>query len=178
LAPLVAAGAGVAVAFVLAVTVLAIPNDTPTPTVTATVYVPVPGHTRPARPAPTVTVTRTAQPVSRATDRAPLTGDTSWAAGRWGRFPVSIQQAALCVAKHESWHEHNGRRLWTALNLAGSSASGFAQWLDGTWRIHAQRAGTGTQYARAVYAPAHVQAAVFAANWPTSKGAWAGTGCS
>lgn len=92
----------------------------------------------------------------------PRSTDKGWAAGDWGRFPARVQTTALCIAHHESWTMHNGRRLWTALNLAGSTASGFAQWINDSWRTQAQRARVGTQYARAYLAPPRVQAAVFA----------------
>jgi hypothetical protein len=101
-----------------------------------------------------------------------------WIEGNWSRFSVSVQRSALCIAHHESWGTHNGRRLWTALNLAGSTASGFAQWIDSSWQVQAKRAGIGTQYRRAVYAPAEIQAAVFAYQ-ATNFGLypWEGTQC-
>ena len=101
-----------------------------------------------------------------------------WADGNWDRFSSRVMSLALCVAHHESWNEHNGRRLYTALNLQGSSASGFAQWIDSTWRIQARRAGVGTQYARAYLAPARIQAEVFAFQVKNfGMYPWHGTGC-
>lgn len=79
-----------------------------------------------------------------------------WAAGQWDRFSLKVERSARCIAHHESWTAG----LWTARNP--SSASGFAQWLDSTWRTQTKRAGVGTQYARAFLAPPKVQAEVFA----------------
>jgi hypothetical protein len=81
----------------------------------------------------------------------------SWTSGNWSRFSAKVQKSALCIAHHESW----SAGLWRAKNRS-STASGFAQWLDGTWRVQAKRAGVGTQYSRAYLAPPAVQAAVFA----------------
>lgn len=80
-----------------------------------------------------------------------------WAQGNWSRFPASVEISARCIAHHESWNAG----LWRAKN-GSSSASGFAQWLDGIWRVQAKRAGVGTQYARAYLAPPDIQASVFA----------------
>ena len=113
--------------------------------------------TRPPAPAkPTVrkTVTHkvTVQPVKKLYKKS-----AAWVAGNWSRFKAWVEQSALCVAHHESWSSG----LWTARNRT-SSASGFAQWIDSTWRVQAARAGVGTNYARAYLAPPEVQAAVFA----------------
>lgn len=97
-----------------------------------------------------------------------------WSKGNWSRFPASVEISARCIAHHESW----SAGLWRAKNRV-SSASGFAQWLDGTWRVQAKRAGVGTQYARAYLAPPDIQASVFAYQamhyglYP-----WHGTNCS
>jgi hypothetical protein len=141
----------------------------PTPTVTVTERSVV-THIRPARP---VTPTPAPRPsvASRMAPRSP-----GWGAGNWSRFPASIERAARCVAKHESWDAG----LWTATNPYEriSTASGFAQWIDSTWRAHARRAGVGAEYRRAKDAPPEVQAAVFAHNWVNGgRGAWRGTGC-
>ena len=81
-----------------------------------------------------------------------------WAQGKWTRFTAKVQRSALCIAHHESWRAG----LWRALNSAGSTASGFAQWINSTWRTQTRRAHIGTRYARAYLAPPAVQAAVFA----------------
>ena len=125
-----------------------------------------------ARPDPVVKRKQPA-PSRSAASRLP-----QWADGNWDRFSSRVMSLALCVAHHESWNEHNGRRLYTALNLQGSSASGFAQWIDSTWRIQARRAGVGTQYARAYLAPARIQAEVFAFQVKNfGMYPWHGTGC-
>jgi hypothetical protein len=95
--------------------------------------------------------------------------------GWWGRFPAKVERSALCVAKHEAWG-----KLWTAKWKGDpriSTASGFAQWINSTWRVNAKRAGVRVT-SRAMYAPPRDQAKVFAWMW-THKGkkAWAGTNC-
>lgn len=102
----------------------------------------------------------------------PQKSNSSWAAGDWERFSPHIRAAAECVARHESWNAG----LWVAKNPY-SSASGAFQFIDGTWRASAKRAGVGQQYARAYLAPPRVQASVFAYVWRTSPSAWNGTGC-
>lgn len=129
----------------------------PGPTVTATnvVKVKVPG--------PTVTV-RVVDETSRGNRRTPL----GWDAGEWQRFPASVERAALCIAGYES----ATAGLWLAENPV-STASGFAQWIDGTWQAWTARAGTGTRYAHASAAPPRVQAAVFAWQWTHGgRSAW------
>lgn len=123
-------------------------------------------HADPPKPKPVVRVAKAItphpKPKPKNAIRVSRTTDRGWAAGDWGRFPARVQTTALCIAHHESWNLHNGRRLWTALNLAGSSASGFAQWTNETWRGETKRAHVGTAYARAYLAPPRIQAAVFA----------------
>lgn len=129
---------------------------------------PVPVQQKPSaapkpKPAPSTPAPRP-KPVSNA----------SWdsTADVWAKWPAWVGAFALCVAHHESWHAG----LWTAQNPY-SSASGFAQWVDGTWRSHSLAAGLGG-YARAMYAPPRVQAAVFArAVTKFGTSAWRGTGC-
>jgi hypothetical protein len=115
------------------------------------------------------------KPVSKPAPPAPKPPSTgSWAstADVWAKWPAWVQTFALCVAKHESWHAG----LWTAQNPY-STASGFAQWLDGTWRSHSLAAGLGG-YSRAMYAPPRIQAAVFArAVTKFGPSAWSGTNC-
>lgn len=94
----------------------------------------------------------------------------------WSHYPKWVHTFGLCVAHHESWNAG----LWTALNQwSGSGASGAFQYLDSTWRVHAQRAHIGTQYRKAMYAPAKVQVAVFAYNvyYKHAQRAWWGTHC-
>jgi hypothetical protein len=86
-----------------------------------------------------------------------------------------VERAARCVAKHESWNQG----LWRAENpnTRISTASGFAQWINGTWRANAARAGVPVTK-RAKDAPPADQAEVFA--WMVTHGgkrAWDGTGC-
>lgn len=79
----------------------------------------------------------------------------------------------VCVRNHES----ATAGLYAAQNPT-SSASGAYQFIDGTWRTVASRAGHGG-YARAVYAPANVQDAV-AYDTAIVRGEryhWNGTGC-
>lgn len=101
-------------------------------------------------------------------------GGSTWLAGQWQRFPAWVETKAFCIAHHESW----SAGLWRAQN-GSSSASGFAQWLTGTWQIETQRSGLGRAYSRAREAPAQVQAAVFA--WQVQHGGglypWAPDGC-
>lgn len=107
--------------------------------------------------------------VSRAT---PTDLPRGFAAGLWHRFPPRVRAFALCVARHESWNAG----LWTAENPS-SSASGFAQWIDSTWRVNAARAGVRVPGHASGAAPAD-QARVFA--WMVTHGgrsAWSGTGC-
>jgi hypothetical protein len=169
---------GVLAAALVAGAVALVPDDAVAPVraVTVTESVPVPGPTvTVTRPVPGPTVTVTARPSSASRARTV----TGWDAGRWDRFPSWVEVSARCVAKHESWHgDRKGRRLWLAQNDAGSSASGFAQWIDSSWEVQAERAGVGTQYPRAHLAPPHVQAAVFA-HQATRHGLypWAGTDC-
>lgn len=96
---------------------------------------------------------------------------SSWRA-LWASYPLSVQLSATCVAKHESWDAG----LWVAQN-SSSSASGFAQWIDSTWRVNAKRAGVNiTQSAKD--APPANQVKVFA--WMVTNhqlGAWHGTNC-
>lgn len=139
-----------------------VPDPTPSPTRARAVPKPAPTATPTTRPS-TVRMTSSGR-------------SASWAAGQWGRFKASTEASALCIAHHESWHAG----LWKAIyrGPVSSTASGFAQWLDSTWRAQAKRAGVGTQYRRAYQAPAAVQAAVFAYQaehyglYP-----WAGTNC-
>lgn len=100
-------------------------------------------------------------------------GGKRWARGLWLRFPARIERAAWCVAGHESLHAG----LWRAENPGSGTASGFAQWIDSTFRIHAHRAGVRVRSYHAADVTARKQAAIFAAVWPTSKSAWYGTGC-
>lgn len=95
----------------------------------------------------------------------------SWARGDWARFPRRFEVAAYGVARHESMTAG----LWTARN-GRSSASGFAQWLDSTWRTHARNAGVKHVPPRAYLASPRKQARVFADAWTYNKGAWCGTG--
>ncbi len=101
---------------------------------------------------------------------------SGWDAGDWDRFPAWVEQSARCIAKHESWNQG----LWKAINpnTRVSTASGFAQWTNPTWRAQTARAGIGEQFGRAVYAPPRIQAAVFA-HQAQNYGLypWKGTGC-
>lgn len=96
---------------------------------------------------------------------------SSWTA-LWASYPLSVRLSATCIAKHESWTSG----LWTAQNPV-SSASGFAQWIRGTWKANAKRAGVPvTQNAKD--APPADQMTVFA--WMVLNhqlGAWNGTNC-
>lgn len=90
----------------------------------------------------------------------------------WAKYPSWVGEFALCVANHESMHAG----LWTAQNPY-SSASGAFQYIDSSWRSYSRSAGLGG-YARALYAPPSVQAAVFA-HTVTEYGRypWKGTHC-
>lgn len=141
-------------------------RESPKPEPTPTVEAPKPQKPSAApkpKPAPSTPAPRP-KPVSNA----------SWdsTADIWAKWPAWVEAFALCVAHHESWHSG----LWTAQNPS-SSASGFAQWLDGTWRSHSLAAGLGG-YSRAMYAPPRIQAAVFArAVTKFGPSAWSGTHC-
>jgi hypothetical protein len=96
---------------------------------------------------------------------------SSWKA-LWASYPLSVRLSATCIAKHESWDAG----LWKAHNPV-SSASGFAQWIDSTWRVNAKRAGVNAQSSAASSSPAN-QVKVFA--WMVLNhqlGAWNGTNC-
>lgn len=91
--------------------------------------------------------------------------------GWWGRFPLKVEKAAFCVARHESWG-----KMWKGQNPV-STASGFAQWINSTWRVNAKRAGVKVT-SRARYATPKDQAKVFAWMWLNGgKSAWNGTHC-
>lgn len=90
------------------------------------------------------------------------------------RLEVQNHPFLACVRAHESAEAG----LYSALNQAGSSASGAYQFLDSTWRVVSNRAGHGG-YARAVHAPWYVQDAV-AYDTAIRRGEryhWNGTGC-
>jgi hypothetical protein len=97
----------------------------------------------------------------------------SWAA-RWKPYPAWVGTFATCVARHESW----SAGLWRAVNHGrGTSASGFAQWENGTWRTNAARVGLRTA-SRAYLAPPEHQVAVFAFMvLHGGQSAWRGTHC-
>lgn len=120
---------------------------------------------------PIKTPARTSPPASRAA--RPTDVPTGWAAGRWDRFPAHVERSARCIAKHESWTAG----LWKAENPV-STASGAFQFVDGTWRAVAARAGVGEAFSHASDAPPHVQAAVFA-HQAMNHGLypWKGTHC-
>jgi hypothetical protein len=95
----------------------------------------------------------------------------SWATA-WRGYPQAVIRFATCVAHHESW----SAGLWTAQN-GRSTASGFGQWLNGTWQVNSVRAGVPVT-ARARYALPRHQVAVFA--WMFAhhgQSAWNGTHC-
>ena len=87
-------------------------------------------------------------------------------------FPDWVSRFGWCVVNHESIHDG----YWKAENPV-STASGAFQYLDGTWRAHAARAGV-QGWRRASSAPPVAQAYVFA--WNVRHGAaraWSGTSC-
>lgn len=121
------------------------------------------GHVAPPRPKPKVTTSLAGR------------GPASWRKA-WAGLPLKVERLAWCVAHHESWN----LGLWTAVypDPSVSTASGFAQWTDPTWRTQTKRAGVGRGYSRGMYAPPRVQALVFAYQ-VTHHGMypWDGTGC-
>jgi muramidase (phage lysozyme) len=90
---------------------------------------------------------------------------------------IKLNRTLVCIRQHESdrgpYPNLNGQ---TAQNPR-STASGFYQYLDGTWRNISAKAGY-PGYKRAMYAPAEVQHAV-AYYHITHLGtsAWRGSGC-
>jgi hypothetical protein len=110
------------------------------------------------------------------TPASAITPTQNWnrTASVWAHYPSWVKTFGSCVVHHESWNAG----LWKALNRS-SGASGAFQYMDSTWRVHAKRAGVGTQYSKAMYAPPSVQAAVFAYNVYVkhAQRAWVGTHC-
>jgi hypothetical protein len=104
----------------------------------------------------------------------------SWNA-LWAPYPAWVRDFAYCVARHESWDAG----LWRAeyRGPLPSTASGFAQWTNPTWRGHTARAGVGQQYSRAMHAPPAVQVQVFAHHMTSYRDRayaarpWNGTNC-
>lgn len=124
-----------------------------------------------AAPEPAPTATPTTRP---RTQTGTSSGrSASWAAGQWSRFPAWVEEFALCVAHHESWHSG----LWKAENPV-SSASGAFQFIDSTWSAWARRAGVAAPR-HASAASASTQAYVFAYGLINHGGrrAWHGTNC-
>lgn len=90
----------------------------------------------------------------------------------------SMHPFLVCVRHHESDRgPYPHKRGYQAQNPV-STASGAYQFIDGTWRTVSARAGYGG-YAKAKYAPPHVQDAVayHTAITMGEKSHWAGTGC-
>jgi hypothetical protein len=90
------------------------------------------------------------------------------------QIPTWLIAFGKCVIGHESANQGK----YTALNPS-SGASGAYQFLDSTWRNVSKRAGF-PGYAKAMYAPARVQDAVF--YWTVLNDAghqlhWKGTHC-
>lgn len=107
----------------------------------------------------------------RAVHRTSFTGSASWSA-LWAAYPAWVGSLATCVAHHESW----SAGLWRAHNPS-STASGFAQWLNGTWKVQSARAGVHDS-SRALYASPGQQVRVFAYQVMNSGAyPWVGTHC-
>lgn len=128
-----------------------------------------------AKPKPVAKPKPKPKPVPVAKPKPAPSSPTSWNA-LWAPYPAWVRDFAYCVARHESWDAG----LWRAVypDPSVSTASGFAQWTNPTWRAQTARAGVGQGYSRAMHAPPAVQVEVFAHQVMTAGAyPWRGTHC-
>jgi hypothetical protein len=102
-----------------------------------------------------------------------------WNFVNWSQFPSWAVSLVKCFNHHEAWNwpvSHKGQSIFDAENPT-SSASGFVQMIDGTWRHYRTLAHAGTASHASDASPTNQAKAAIYAVTHGGIGNWKGTHC-